>query len=427
MTFTTIALWLLVFGHTAFLIYDGLVQAKRFGNTLVAVRLRRRLADAVFFSVIIVAGLYYEIAHGKNTPNIIALALFLALVLAHGLRYPKWRLKKDGFTAGGRYWPYEAIAAMRLSEDGVLVLTLLSGQNLILPVAHIDDLEKAAAFFTGEDALAHLFNRPAQEPAMPYRAIFTDIDGTLLTSAHVISPRTLAAVQHVASLGLPFILVSARPPLAISPFVAQIGVKQPLIAFNGALILDGDLQTLHSITLDNADLRQLETLLESRAELSPNYYRGTEWYSPRPDNAWTAQEGAITGLAATAKPQALADVHKILVMGEAPVIAALEAELKSAFPHLQISRSKDTYLEIVHKSVTKSGAIRFLQERLGVPREALIAFGDNFNDLDMLRHAGYGVAMGNAPQAIREQAAHVTASNNEDGMAIVLERLFPKT
>lgn len=157
MTFTTIALWLLVLGYAAFLVYDGIIQARRFGNTIVAVRLRRRLADAVFFSVIIVAGLYYEIVHGNNTLNIIALALFLALVLAHGLRYPKWRLKKEGFTAGGRYWSYAAIAAMRLSEDGVLVLTLLNQQQIILPVAHIDDLEKAAAFFTGEDALKHLF------------------------------------------------------------------------------------------------------------------------------------------------------------------------------------------------------------------------------------------------------------------------------
>ena len=69
--------------------------------------------------------------------------------------------EKDGFTAGGRYWPYDAIAAMQLSEDGVLVLTLQNGQPVILPVARIEDLEAAAAFFTGEEALQHLFNRVA--------------------------------------------------------------------------------------------------------------------------------------------------------------------------------------------------------------------------------------------------------------------------
>ena len=155
---TTIGLCLLNLGYLAYLIYDIGVQSRRGGETLTAVRLRRRAADAVFLAVIIAAGLYYEISHDRTPANLAALALLTALVLIAGFRYPKWRLKKDGFTAGGRYWPYRAISAMSLSEDGVLVLTLESGQNLILPVARIDDLEQAAAFFTGEEALQHLIN-----------------------------------------------------------------------------------------------------------------------------------------------------------------------------------------------------------------------------------------------------------------------------
>ena len=160
---TTIGLCLLNLGYLAYLAYDIGVQSRRGGQTLTAVRLRRRAADAVFLAVIIAAGLYYETTHEQNPANISALALLLLLVLGAGFRYPKWRLKKDGFTAGGRYWPYRAISAMRLSEDGVLVLTLESGQNLILPVARIDDLEHAAAFFTGEEALQHLFERPVKK------------------------------------------------------------------------------------------------------------------------------------------------------------------------------------------------------------------------------------------------------------------------
>ena len=155
---TTLGLWLLNLGYLAYLIYDIAVQSRRGGATLTAVRLRRRAADAVFLAVIIAAGFYYEISHDRTPANLAALALLLLLVLSAGFRYPKWRLKKDGFTAGGRYWPYSDITAMRLSEDGVLVLTLTGGQNLILPVACIDDLEQAAAFFTGEEALQHLIN-----------------------------------------------------------------------------------------------------------------------------------------------------------------------------------------------------------------------------------------------------------------------------
>ena len=178
--------------------------------------------------------------------------------------------------------------------------------------------------------------------------------------------------------------------------------------------------------LDDADFRQLEAELETLPRLSLNYYQGTHWYSPEPDNYWTAQEGDITGLRASAKPAApLTTVHKILVMGDAPVIRALQERLKPQFPHLEIHRSKDEYLEIVNKRATKAQAIAYMGERLGIPAAESVAFGDNYNDLDMLRYAGYSVAMGNAPDDIKAECSIVTAPNDEDGLAQVLERLFP--
>ena len=261
---------------------------------------------------------------------------------------------------------------------------------------------------------------------MTYRAIYSDIDGTLLNRAHRMSPRTLAITQRLAQAGIPIILVSARPPLAITPFTDAIGGKQPLIAFNGALILDGDLTELYSVTLDDADLNRLETLLENDPAItSINDYQGTHWYSPDPDNFWTVQEGDITGLRATKRPATLTNVHKILVMGDAPVIRALQERLKPQFPHLEIHRSKDEYLEIVNNRATKAQAIAFMGERLGVPAAESVAFGDNYNDLDMLRYAGYSVAMGNAPDDIKAECSIVTAANDEDGLAQVLEWLFP--
>ena len=262
---------------------------------------------------------------------------------------------------------------------------------------------------------------------MTYRAIYSDIDGTLLNRAHRMSPRTLTITQRLAQAGIPIILVSARPPLAITPFTDAIGGKQPLIAFNGALILDGDLNELYSVTLDDADLNRLETLLENDPAItSINYYQGTHWYSPDPDNYWTAQEGEITGLRASAKPATpLTAVHKILVMGDAADILALENRLKPAYPQLEIHRSKNEYLEIVNRAATKAQAIQFMERRLGVGADEVIAFGDNYNDLDMLRYAGYSVAMGNAPEDIKAQVRHVTATNAEDGLAQVLEALFP--
>ena len=78
----------------------------------------------------------------------------------------------------------------------------------------------------------------------------------------------------------------------------------------------------------------------------------------------------------------------------------------------------------MHKSATKANAIRFMESILAVKGEEVIAFGDNFNDLDMLEYAGLSVAMGNAPDEIKRVAKRVTLSNNEDGIAIVLNELL---
>lgn len=259
---------------------------------------------------------------------------------------------------------------------------------------------------------------------MIYRAVFTDIDGTLITSQHQISPRTLQAISQVVAKGVPFVLVSARPPMAVVPFSRQIGGDNLLIALNGALILDSGLNVLYSVMLDNEDVWRLEALLEARQDIYPNYYCGIEWYSCNPSNAWTMREGEITQLSASLKPERLENVHKILVMGEELVIIALEQELKALFPHLEIHRSKSTYLEIVNKAATKAKAIQFVEKRLGIQSAEMIAFGDNYNDLDMLRYAGYGVAMANAPEEIKVQVKEVTASHNDDGLALVLERFL---
>lgn len=153
MTITTIGLLLLALAYAAFLLYDELVQHYRFGKALIIVRLKRRLADAIFMCLIIGSGLYYELTQGFSLANQALLVLLMIMVLYHGLRYPKWRLKANGFTLGGRYWRYQAIQNMQLSEDGVLVITLQSAQQLLLPAVDLQELERAAAFLAGTETL----------------------------------------------------------------------------------------------------------------------------------------------------------------------------------------------------------------------------------------------------------------------------------
>jgi len=280
----------------------------------------------------------------------------------------------------------------------------------------------------GKKELARLlkFAETALAPSSPYKAVFSDIDGTLLNSQHQITPKTEEAIKNVLKQGIPFIPVSARPPYAIMPYTEQLGAQHGMICYSGALILDKNLTALYSVILAPQDLQKLNALLADFAHLSISYYAGLDWFCNDVNNDWIKQESEITGLSAKSMQDNLTDVHKILVMGSAEEIQRVELVLKQALPHLSIQRSKDEYLEIMNPAATKAKAIQFMAQHLSISAEQVIAFGDNFNDLDMLQYAGLSIAMGNAPDAIKQVAKEVTATNNEDGIALVLNRVFGK-
>ena len=280
----------------------------------------------------------------------------------------------------------------------------------------------------GKKELARLlkFAETALAPSSPYKAVFSDIDGTLLNSQHQITPKTEEAIKNVLKQGIPFIPVSARPPYAITPYTEQLGAQHGMICYSGALILDKNLTALYSVILAPQDLQKLNTLLADFTHLSISYYAGLDWFCNDVNNDWIKQESEITGLSAKLLQGNLTDVHKILIMGSAEEIQRVEPVLKQALPHLSIHRSKDEYLEIMNPAATKAKAIQFMAQHLGINAKQVIAFGDNFNDLDMLQYAGLSIAMGNAPEAIKQAAKEVTATNNEDGIALVLNRVFGK-
>lgn len=257
-----------------------------------------------------------------------------------------------------------------------------------------------------------------------YKMVFSDMDGTLLNSQHQITPATVQAIQRIMQKNIPFIPVSARPPHAILPYMTQLNNTNEIICYSGALILDKNLTALYSVTLEDHLLPQLEQCLAHHPALSVSYYSHLDWFTTELKNDWISQESHITGLNAKEKPHQLSQVHKILLMGEAEYIEEIEPLLKQQFPQLSIHRSKKEYLEIMNKAATKANAIQFMAQRAAVDSSEIIAFGDNFNDLDMLQYAGLGIAMDNAPEEIKRIAKQITASNDNDGIALSLMQIF---
>ena len=248
------------------------------------------------------------------------------------------------------------------------------------------------------------------------RIVFSDIDGTLLTDDKRVTEKTEQAVKGLVQQGIPFVLVSARMPEAIYPITEAMGVKIPLISYSGALVLTEEGETLYSLTMKAEHAAAFLEAVEAHfPQATVNYYAGHHWYVKDTSDPRVALEMKITG--AVAERRSFADCltegtlpHKILLMMEPADCERAERELQALFPALNI------LLEIMDASVNKASGIEVMLKHFGLEASDALSFGDNYNDLEMLRYTGASVAMGNAPQPVKAAAGEVTTSNEEDGI-----------
>jgi hypothetical protein len=241
-----------------------------------------------------------------------------------------------------------------------------------------------------------------------------DIDGTILTTKHQILASTKVAMALLTQRDSPIMLASARPPLAMEPIVAELGLEPFYISLNGALVVRGG-----NILLDEAmDTQATQAVIERALQhrLSVNVYTAWDWFIQEV-NPHSTREGEIVGFPAQIRDLATVDrAHKILVIGEPKEVLALQAELKAEVPEVVASRSLSSYLEVVSSGVSKAHALEVISEIVGIPLREVVVFGDGENDLPMFKVAGFGVAMGNSHPSLKKHAHLVTGTNDEDGI-----------
>lgn len=262
-----------------------------------------------------------------------------------------------------------------------------------------------------------------------YKAVFTDIDGTLLNTSHKIPKLTKKKVKELQASGVPVILVSARMPKGMEEIRDELGAKSPMVCYSGALVVDEAKRPLYSAFLPADVVKKLYHMMKGgKWNVVLNIYSNDNWYVEDLNNRWVKTEMEITGIEAEEcsfqTEKVCQEVHKLLCMGEKEEIKALEEALISEFPDIRIYRSKDTYLEIMSMQASKSDAIRILEKRFRISRAETIAFGDSHNDIDMLDYAGLGVAMGNADIEVKEAADIITEINDREGLRKILELAF---
>lgn len=272
----------------------------------------------------------------------------------------------------------------------------------------------------------------ASAPLSAIRLVAFDIDGTLLGSDKVPQPGTLRAFEAMREADTRIMLASGRPIPGLKALAARCGLGEDLIfaGLNGSVVVDQATEEIlarHPVPPATAqpiiDLgRQLGivVMLPHDAELVV----GEE----HTENAQVRHEAAGNGLAV----RGVEDVSrpdiaptKVLFCAPRPELEALEQKLLADYgEQIELAYSSPIYMEATAAGVDKSTAIRDFCRTQGISAAQTMAFGDNGNDVTMLRAAGIGVAMGNAIPEAREAADIVTSSNDEEGIARVLAQHF---
>ncbi|OJY47386.1 HAD family hydrolase [Pseudonocardia sp. 73-21] len=263
------------------------------------------------------------------------------------------------------------------------------------------------------------------------RLVATDVDGTLLNPFDEVTPRTSAVIERLVAGGVTFVLVTGRPPRWIPPVVAQLPMTRFAVCANGGVLYDAvEDRVVWSRTIDPATLAELATVITATLPGCRLAVEGVgevaagDHFVAEPDyiHAWADGDNHTAPRTDLLTRPAVKMLIRDPQMRSDAMVAALAPVIGDA-ADLTFSHPRGL-VEISPAGVTKATGLAEVCDRLGFTAADVVAFGDMPNDLEMLRWAGHGVAMGNAHGDLHAVADEVTASNADDGLALVLERWF---
>lgn len=267
-----------------------------------------------------------------------------------------------------------------------------------------------------------------------YKVIVLDLDGTLTNDKKEITPRTKAALTAAMEQGVRVVLASGRPFYGITALAEELDLKRYggfIMAFNGGKIID--CASGEVICNQKLDDRTIPLLYREAKENGMEIltYQGPEIVTTKRDNKYVLTEAFINKMQVRQlddfPSEVVTPLNKCLIVGDPKPLHQLELRLKALLRgKVDVYRSAGFFLECVPPGVDKSLSLQMLLDRLHLTREEVIACGDGYNDITMIRFAGLGVAMANATKEVQDAADYVTWSNEEDGVAHVVEKFMLK-
>ena len=263
--------------------------------------------------------------------------------------------------------------------------------------------------------------------------VISDVDGTLVNHDKQLAPATADAVRRLREAGVPFTLISARPPSGVLPLVATLGIEGPVGAFNGGTIFKApeylaDGVTVERHTIDPDVVRGMFALMKGEP-VSAWVFSDGQWHADTLDNPHVRHER----IAANQEPTVLADMSELydtadkvtFVSDDPALLGRLTRAGQERFgDRATIGQSQTYYLDITDTAANKGTGVEALARAHDVPLAQVAVFGDMNNDVPMFDLAGFSVAMGQAPADVKARADAVSTSNDEDGVAHAIDTMI---
>lgn len=265
-----------------------------------------------------------------------------------------------------------------------------------------------------------------------YKFIALDLDGTLTNTKKEVSQHTVEVLQEAAAKGTHIILASGRPLVGVMPVARRLELPRIggyVLSYNGGEAVD--CKTGKCLIKETIPTEYYEDICRSHHDfgISLLSYSPEGVLTEEPDDPYVAIEARINHVpivAVSDLAKALPEpVVKFLAVGEHEKLKVYQKFLREKYGEaLNLFFSETYFLEIVPPRIEKAASIEKVLRLLGGTREELIACGDGLNDITMIDYAGLGVAMENAQDILKERADYITDTNDNDGVAQVVEKFI---
>ncbi|REJ23280.1 MAG: Cof-type HAD-IIB family hydrolase [Paenibacillaceae bacterium] len=254
--------------------------------------------------------------------------------------------------------------------------------------------------------------------------IAIDVDGTLLNDRHQLTPTVIEAVREAAESGAEIVLATGRGPINSIPLLEEIGLAGTLITHNGAATVESEgRRVLHSFSIPHeAMVPYMEYCRENGVHFDINtaFDMFNESSTPEADAMYVHYR--VVPIRRRPDDPLPPDLVKFTAFGSKEQMNRVQREWEAWDSPLRRIRSGDWFIDVQHADVSKGKALERLASLKGIDRCRIMAIGNYYNDIDMLRFAGLGIAMGNSPDEVKRAADAVTLSNEEDGVAHAIRR-----